>query len=249
IFLFFLTRIIKTYSAIFCLCRQGYGQDTSPLLRSSLGTLISAKYILYDLKSADKNAVRFVEYKWVIFKRHLSESERDPAAKESDDFVENRDQILAKFEEFKKKYKIESDRALITWSGKSVKDMAKKIDRKLLDEYDSAFRLYSRFSHPSIIGDREYLNFENDILKLSSLPSFIGIVPNLKRAVNYLCDFLFIFDDLFSLGRKQKINDLVSKSASIFNSEKFKNELPFEKSSLNLTKENLDKILVQFDME
>ncbi|MDD5669935.1 MAG: DUF5677 domain-containing protein, partial [Candidatus Omnitrophica bacterium] len=91
IFLFFLTRIIKTYSAIFCLCRQGYGQDTSPLLRSSLETLISAKYILYDLKSADKNAVRFVEYKWVIFRRHLSESERDPAAKESDDFVENRD--------------------------------------------------------------------------------------------------------------------------------------------------------------
>ena len=81
--------------------------------------------------------------------------------------------IHAKVEEFKEKYKITSDRALISWSGMSLKDIAKKVDRKLLECYETTFRLCSRFSHPSILGDNEYLIQKDKSLAFSPLPSTV----------------------------------------------------------------------------
>lgn len=248
IFLFFLARIIKTYSALYTLCREGYGQDACLLLRSLLEILISAKYIMIRPAEADREAVRFVEYKWVILNRCLAESERDfhdPAAADSSS---NRTMIAAKFQEYKQKYKITSDRALLTWSGKATKDMAKLADKKLLKEYESAFRIDSRFSHPSIIGDKEYVDPQEDVLVLSFSPSTSGVVLSLKRAVTYLADFLSIFNVLFGLNGDASLNQLQSGITEIFRMEKYRNALVFEKSSPALDKETVDKMSVRFNL-
>jgi hypothetical protein len=247
IFLFFLTKVIKTYSSIYILCRQGYGQDACCLLRSLLETLISVKYILHDLNSADGKAVRFVEYKWVIFKRQISELEKKITLQSREEFLSQKAMINEKFNEYKCKNAIVSDRALLTWSGKSVKDMAKLVDKRLVDEYESAFRRYSRFSHPSIIGDKEYLNFEDDVLRLSPLPNSIEIITNLKKAITYSVDFLQIFKGLFNLNYAQNLVDLQQKIAEVFRMEKYAKDISLDKSVVKLNKESIDKTLVQFD--
>lgn len=248
IFLFFLARVIKTYSVICMLCREGFGQDTSPLLRNLLETLVSAKYITCKPDRADQNAVRFVEYKWVILKRYLSELEKEFSPELSGDEFSDRDLILSQFEEYKKNYGITSDRALLTWSGKSIRDMARQADKNLLKEYELAFRIDSRFSHPSIIGDKEYVDFKEEALVLSFLPSPNGVVLSLKRAMTYLTDFWAIFNALFELNGDDRIKGVRSKSAAVFKMEKYKGILALEKTMPNLDKERADKMHIRFDV-
>jgi len=208
IFLFFLTRAIKTFSAIRLLCQKGYGQDIATLLRGLLENLISVKYILSDPQSADQKAARFVEYKWIIFKRYLPEEKEDPRQITDalrQELITKKTLIIDKIKEFKEKYKITSDRALITWSGRSVRDMARMINREWLEEYDSTFRLSSRFSHPSIIGDQEYMNHQDHNLIFYPFPSMIGVLHNLQIAIKYLFEYLLIMDSFFDLKRQDKL--------------------------------------------
>ncbi len=220
IFLFILTRSIKTFSSILILCRSGFGQDVSTLMRSLLENLITARYIIHEESAANGLAKRFVAYKWVIFKRQLPEQEvaaRRGTAAEKNAFLERKNLVLGKVEEFKRDFGITSDRALITWSGKSVRDMARKVSRDLLDEYEKTFRLCSRFSHPSILGDNEYLIQNDNKLTFSPQPSAIGIVSNLRSAIDYALDFLRITDDLFALDLKEAIAQMQRRTRDLFN--------------------------------
>ena len=248
IFLFFMTRVIKTFSAICDLCMEGYGQDAAPLLRSLLEILISVNYILYKPEEADEKAARFVEYKRVIFKRHLSELEREGRTESAEDILSRQQLVAEKFREYKQKYRITSDRTLLTWSGKSTRDMAKLAEHLLLEEYESAFRLDSRFSHPSIIGDKEYLDYKDNALVFSYLPSTTGVVLNLKRAVKYLTDFLSLFDSLFSLNGAERLRDFRSQGDQVFQMEKYRKALLQEKSLPSLNKDKAGNIRVQFNL-
>lgn len=233
--LFFMAKIIKTYSAILILCREGYGQDSYALLRGLLETLISIKYIFSDALSADEKAVRFVEYKWVILKRYSQEYEEGSL-------------IQNKFSEFKKKYNIISDKALITWSGKSVRDMAKHCGVNLLDEYDFGFRIYSRFSHPSIIGDKEYLRYENDVLRFSFFLDSSGIILSLKKATLYLIEFLFIFNKSFNIQGDLQLSKLQGAVDKIFQMEKYSEQKNIGNPADNFNKEKASQVSVQFDI-
>lgn len=229
IFLFFLTRGIKSFNAIELLCRNGYGQDSATLLRSLLENLISIRYILCDPAAADKKTYRFVNYKWVIFKRFLSE---DKAADE-------RNLIIDKYEAYKKENNIISDKALLTWSGKTVKDMAKAVDKELYEEYDAVFRFCSRFSHPSIVGDKEYINYENKVFTMKPLSSDIGIIISLKKAAVYIIDFLKQYNSLFSLNYDDRIKKIDKMHKDIFSMDKYNKSTPIDKSLSNMDKDTI----------
>jgi hypothetical protein len=248
LFLFFLTRALKTYSAVQALCREGYGQDVYVLLRNMLEMLISMKYILVDERKAAEKAVRFVEYKWVIFKRSLPDEGTLGASPSGSDEQSKRARIMERFEEFKKKYRIGSDRGLLTWSGRSVRDMAKTADPDLLKEYDRAFRQYSKFSHPGIIGDREYVNLEAAMLHFSPLPAGGGsLVFSLKSAVTYVVLVVRMFNDLFRLGYDKQLDEFSARSEEVFKMEKYAEDVsPGDKT---FDKERREEITVFFDIE
>ncbi|HBR14298.1 MAG TPA: hypothetical protein DD723_01995 [Candidatus Omnitrophica bacterium] len=249
IFVFFLTRAIKTYSAISHLSKDGYGQDTATLLRSLLENLISAKYILSDFLSADEKAVRFVAYKWIIFKRYVAHfgNESHPI-KDSllNELSSNMPMIQKKVEEFKSKYRIQSDKALITWSGRSIRDMAKMAKPSLEEEYDLTFRTSSRFSHPSIIGDHEYLDCKDDQLIFSPFPSDIGVQTNLKLALRYLLDFFDLFVALFDLKAKTELNNLREVFKIVEHDDASQAEPSSGKSNLKLTSTQKENIIIKF---
>ncbi len=249
IFLFFLVRTIKTYSAIYILCGEGYGQDACPLLRTLLETLIAAKYILHYRNDADREAVRFVEYKWVILKRYLADIQRELTREASDPLAPEENMVAREFQEYKQKYRITSDKALVTWSGKTIRDMAKLADPRLLKEYESAFRVDSQFSHPSIMGDKEYLSYGDNALLFFFLPSASGVVLNLKRAVTYMTDFLMVFNELFSLEGAKTLKKLQRRIDEVFQTEKYQKALSLAKSLPSLDKTKAGKMLVQFNLD
>lgn len=210
IFLFILTRIKKTYSSILILCEGGFGQDVSMLLRSLLEHFVALKYILHEKDKANDLAVRFVDYKWVIFRRQLPAQEKNLAnasQEEKDQFAQKKKMVIERTEEFKKKYRIISDRALMTWSGKTVRDMARQVDRELLSEYETTFQLCSRFSHPSILGDNEYLVYDDKYLIFSPLPSVIGVYENLSNGIKIMLDFLYLVNDVFDFQQESQLKE------------------------------------------
>ncbi|MFA5038824.1 MAG: DUF5677 domain-containing protein [Candidatus Omnitrophota bacterium] len=211
ILLLFFTRAIKTFNAIRFLCEAGYGQDVSILLRSFLENLISTKYILSDPLSADQKAARFVGYKWVMLKRQRAEKPQSGLTQEQG---EEADFINKQFAEFKQKNNIISDKALLTWSGRSIRDMARFSDQKLLDEYDKNFRTCSRFSHPSILGDDAYVQDAGDILKFSPLPSSSGVEGPLRSAIDYMEEFSLLFKTVFGLSETRTSARRQNKSRS-----------------------------------
>ena len=103
--------------------------------------------------------------------------------------------------------------------------MAKFIDKKLLEEYETTFRLCSRFSHPSILGDQEYIVQDDHCLIFSPLPSPIGIVPNLKNAIKYMIEFLDLIDEIYALEFKQSLTELKLRFEIISNMEKYQKDL------------------------
>jgi len=184
---------------------------------------------------ADERAKRFVSYKWVILKRHLPEQEKDirSSSDEAKNAFFNRKQlILQRVDEFKTEYNLKSDRALLTWSGQTLKDMAKRISKELLNEYESAFRLSSRFSHPGILGDKEYLIQDEKKLVFSPEPTDIGIILNMKRTINYYLEFLFMTNGLFDLKYEDQLNDIKLKCDNVFRMDKYLlEEVPSSKTA------------------
>jgi len=218
IFLFILTRSLKTYASILVLCRHGYGQDAAVLLRGFLENLITAEYILHNPAQADDLAARFVAYKWIVFKRSLSEQERTlqrSSPREQSSFEEYKALVLRRVEEFKRRFHVLSDRALITWSGKTVRDMARHVSPQLAVEYDRTFRICSRFSHPTILGDHEYMLRDTNDLIFSTVPSLIGVEVDLKLSIQYLLEFaaligteLCVTDGTYLAGLKEELSSL-----------------------------------------
>jgi len=235
--LFFLTRALKTYSAIIILCQKGYTQDVSALIRSLLENLISLKYILRDAHSADQKTARFVDYKWVILKRYVSGTEAN---------IEE-DTIAQHVDVFKQKYSISSDKALVTWSGKSIRDMARSVDKDFLEEYDSTFRLCSRFSHPSIIGDKDFFTFENMTMTFSAAPSPSGNSTLITKAILYLLDFLRILDALFELSYTSNLDGIYKEVQAAFAKNAAAEAKNAKKNTGIVEKNAQKKIIVQFD--
>ena len=249
IFLFILTRSLKTYASIITLCKNGYGQDAATLLRSLLENLITAGYILKDKKTADEKAARFVAYKWIIFKRQLPEQEKNlpqMTAHQKQIFMERKKKILEQYEAFKKKFRLRSDQALLTWSGKTVKDMAREISKKLLEEYETTFRLCSRFSHPSILGDQEYMLQDGKNLIFSPLPSLIGVAANLKNSMSLMIQFTELINIHFKANEEQLIKNLYSEFASLPNIEKLEQDNPSSKPSQETTQIRESTIKFEF---
>lgn len=189
VFLFLFTKAIKTFQSVMLLCKEGLGQDASALLRGMLEGLVFARYILSDPKTADQKAARFVDYKWVILKRQMGEDRQDPRF----------DLVTKKAQEFKKTYNVVSDKALVTWSGKATRDMAKAAGGELLREYDKCFRKSSRFSHPSIMGDKEYVRVTQDEIVFLPFSGDVSAKERLENASAYLLGFMTSFSELFGL--------------------------------------------------
>jgi hypothetical protein len=215
IFLFFLTKALKTFSAVRQLCAKGYEQDVCLLLRSLLETLISVRYILHT-GDPDGKAVRFVEYKWIMFKRALSDAREESSDDRAGTSDRLKELVERKCQEFKKKYAIISDKALVTWSGRSIRDMAKLADKALLREYNDAFRFFSRFSHPNIIGDNEYMRFQGDSVVF--LPAARGgdFSVHVGMSVKYLAELLSTCCHLFNLSSCERIDALKGRCEELW---------------------------------
>lgn len=218
IFLFILTRAMKTFAAIEILCQNGYGQDVAALLRSLMENFITVRYITHDPLQADDLARRFVEYKWILFRRSLAEEEfalRETEGPRWDEFQKRKSLILKNVEEFKKKYHVISDKSLLTWSGKTLKDMARHVSKDLMHEYESTFRLCSRFSHPTILGDSEYIIQDDQTLTFSALPTRVGVTTNYRSALRFFAEFVCLVNTIFTLERDGEILTLKDKHQNI----------------------------------
>ena len=182
----------------------------------------------------------------MIFRRYLGAKKGKVAG---DPLTEKEQLILKKCEDYKEKYEITSDRGLLTWSGMSVKDMAKRVSTELLEEYESTFRFCSRFLHPGIVGDDEYLNYKGDKMIFSPIPSHVGVGQALVRDIEYIMEFIELFNDLFDLGRGEEIKQINKRLLKTEDFQKTGNDPAIERAVAAPGKGFSDKIVLQFDLD
>lgn len=223
VFLYLYNSSVKSYSAIHLLCLEGYGQDSSIILRSLLENLITAKYILYDIKSADYKAKRFEEYRWVEVKNSLEYWEMRDAYQDEKlkkEILSKKKEVMQNVEDFIKKYNIKNKNDLLRWSGISIRKMAEEVS--MLEEYLLTYKLCCSFSHPSFIGSLERTKKTLEGINFSSNPSFKGIIEDMKSAILYLYDFLRIYNNVFNLNIEKKLEEIYEKTITTFNIGKYK---------------------------
>lgn len=250
IFLFIFTRAYKSFSALELLFSHGYGQDASALVRILLENLITVKYILLESNDSDILAKRFVDYKWIILKRTIQEEEKnikDLNPQDQKDFEKKKTLILENVSKFKTDYNIKSDKALLTWSGKTIRDMAKATDTTLLKEYDTTFRTSSKFFHPSILGDREYIIHSTEYLTFSPKPSSIGIELNYLKAIFYINLFFKTLNDLYTCNNTKHIDQLLKKLISLELNIHTHNNKHTDTKQKETKPYNLKEVIIEFN--
>ena len=199
---FFLAKAYKTIQAILLLCRQGYGEDAGILLRSLFEIGVNAWYIADN----EELAQRYLDYKAIQVHRLLE----DPSwgfilGEVGKDKVR---EIRERCEEAQAKHKYGKS---ISWSGKSMKEMAEAVD--LGPTYSSIYVIMSQLNHPSAGTMLDYVQMDKEGLvtgvKLSPSDNLIrevllGTVPLLLNVVKQ-------WRMQFNLGIETKIMEIDSR--------------------------------------
>ena len=173
-------------------------------------------------KSPNNKAERFMNYKWIEMQKYLKYWKMEDEVRNKElrrNILSKENDVLRNVNNFKKKFNVTKGQ-LSTWSGVSIENMAQKIG--MLGEYNLMYRTCCSFSHPGFLGALQGVDRGRDYTIFSPKPSFEHIVVNLKSAVQYLHEFLVIFDHIFKLEMEEKLDDFQKRALKVFEMDKYK---------------------------
>lgn len=208
---FTLTKAYKTHGAILLLCKEGYGEDSSVLVRTLFELMVNLMYVLKD--PTDERAYRYYAYDWVLRDKMINAIEHTP---EMMSLIEQRemhpkpgDETSKKIHDMAKqandKYKYKGT----SWSDKSIKEMAEEVGRG--KQYGTIYRLHSQHVHSASRTINSYVS-----MTLTGLEYSMGISEN-EVEVSLVSAFDFFgttFDqvgDHMGWGTEPKLKELVDR--------------------------------------
>lgn len=193
----FLTKATKTHKAILTLCRSGYGEDASTLVRTLFDMLTNLKYMLSF--ENDNMIHRYFSYDDVLRVQMLETSiknnpktqkmfdEREANPKPTD---ESSKVIRKRAREAKEIYGYQNG-----WAPVNLADMSKKVGLQPL--YDTVFRLYSQVIHTAPRVFNYYLHKNSDGgYTLDYNPSMLNVDDTLVGAFSTMFMILDTYCEL-----------------------------------------------------
>lgn len=163
VLLFLSRRSIKSAYAFILLDKRGYGEDVYPILRSILENTINIKFI-YSQNECDLWAERYIEYQNVLSKKtannYLKHGEKDNLISFIREKCSELDQEISSL---KSKYGSNFGDYPYTWSGKTIRQMAR--DCKMEYYYDVIYNFWSDFCHGNIRSSNGYMESINNQIK------------------------------------------------------------------------------------
>lgn len=202
--IFILAKNIKTLQAIEILCRNGFGQDALPLLRSMLESVINLGYIILDKENRGQLYLEYECFLKLKSGRILlrTNSRVDRVS------IQNRiQQLERKWDTVKHKFLNRRGRICSTWSCKNLREMA--VDANLLNVYEWTYPLCSAYTHTTSSVAHSYVlgvDKKGVVIEVGTSPQFIGAV--LPTATSLLIYVLDSVNNEFNSGFKTNIDNL-----------------------------------------
>lgn len=177
---FALTKATKTHAATLALCRSGYGEDASVLVRSLFELALDMLYL--GQNDTGVLARRYVDHDWVIRYQMLQVARADPGLEPSrlvgefDNLPESViDREAHRVQERWHFWERETNSGQLQrpkshWSGKSIRQVAADVGWE--SHYNTMYRLVSQLAHSSVRGANQYMRITDvDTVELNSGPS------------------------------------------------------------------------------
>jgi len=125
----------------------------------------------------------------------LSPAKREEWAKESE-------WIRSEAKKARHKYGF---RPHLSWSGKSLRNMAEDVG--WLERYDRLYKIYSEVTHSGVAGAHDFITQHNSgVLLIDNLPKFPHAIPCLQEAYLYLTLAFGLADAYIGLGMNEIID-------------------------------------------
>jgi len=211
---FFFTKSIKTNSAIWHLCADGYGEDAAVLVRSLFNLVVNFYYIL--AQDSENRAKQYIEYYKITRLQIHNIIKKWPNKFSSANIsVEKEQEIETEADEAIKEYKFDTKKP---WSGKSILQMCKDIDsqnptknRSFEQNYDILYNYLSDFEHSNVMASGSYLNEDNNGWIANVNPSGELIQENLATSAGFLLVIAEKFYKIFDLKYEKDLQDFLER--------------------------------------
>lgn len=203
--LHFFNKAWRTFESIHLLCINGYGQEASILLRSLLEVVVHAVYVS---KEPSSRAILFGEYGYLEkmnFRCALIEYQdanpddawikRILSSASAKDLEDDR----REYERVKTNYPRRG-----TWSGKSIKGMAKEVGMHL---HYILYKMFSNVTHMSSMGTGRYFTIKNRTIVFSA-DSEDDISARWHTACIYFYSIMGLVNEAFEVHFDDRLKEL-----------------------------------------
>ena len=208
---FCLGKAYKTQGAILFLCKNGFGQDASILLRSIVDILITLLYIKKD--PTNNRMQRYFDYDWVLRKTMFDYCKTKPEImKQLEDRGTKIDLTRDSIETIEKEAKQAQDKhnyAYGRWSAHTTKQMAEEVGRA--DLYLTVYRLQSQLAHTAPRTMNEYITQEKDGFVIEVGQNEKWITETLVATFDCIYNIVGEFDKDLQLGFADRL-DIIAKA-------------------------------------
>ncbi len=219
---FFTSKTLKTFQAIYCLWLHGFEEDAFILNRTLFEIALQ---VLYIEQNPEVRAAQCVEHEKTMSYGQYQDLENlvksDPehtATSLVDKLKLEPDAALWKrqYEEYKSKYGIAPDKRVPrNWWGGNLFDLVKelianKVDNEFVDEeYRLSYNIESGLVHSSMMWHRDYVTFYGNSFKLSYLPRKLDKISVLVHSGRRLMRIVLALNNSFGLSYTSRIEEAI----------------------------------------
>lgn len=202
--IWFLTgKAAKSYNATKILCEQGYGTDALVIERTMIDLLIAIKFILE--KDSRERATMFASYEWVLKQKawHFNRISLIKHDLSENELKDHKESIKEEYEKACEKYKHFSNWRM-PWTGEPTAVTAERLGLKFY--YEIVYSYVSDFVHSSPTSAKHYFKKiaqNHTEMKIGASEDLISVAT--VTLIIIMCEMLFVLNDTFSLGKKNKI--------------------------------------------
>jgi hypothetical protein len=190
----------KTHDVVLDLCREGYGEDASILLRSLFESAVNAGYLIKE--DVENRSTMFLEHeevtKYMLFKSN-KELLLKSDTKTEGDYEEMRKNVQSLCLKYGPNF-------YNNWSCKRLEEMASEVG---LDKpYLAMYPLYADIAHSRISSARTYISEDSSGLTIDTGPKDELISESLVSAFHYFFNIITVWNSVFELPLEEKLTKL-----------------------------------------
>lgn len=198
--------VANSMESVVILVSNGCGVDALRLAR----TMLEAAIVLHYLDSHPELVQDFIDYQWVIQKKHQDYRLGLPPEKVPPLAPEKIAEMESNYQRVKHRFMDKNGRDRNSWCRASLRDMAKEVNAESM--YGGLYPFGSSMTHTNILSIIAGAGPSDDV---EPVPSGLNVTLALQKGVVSFAMALSAFDEIASVGRRKEIDAAFTDFATV----------------------------------